>query len=50
MTLECVCCGKSVDGHADGHLFACMRRLSVSRSLRLTVIVLQKFGVVKKND
>lgn len=48
MGLHCVYCGKLVDGHSDGQIYAEMRKISRSKILRLTVRVFQVLGVVKR--
>ncbi len=48
MTLNCVLCGKEIDGSGDGHVYACMRRMARNRKIRIVFRILRIFGVCRK--
>lgn len=55
MTLNCVLCGKVIDGGGEGHAFKCLRMMARSRTIRVVFIIirivfriLKIFGVCRK--
>ena len=46
--LNCVLCGREIDGSSEGHNYACMRKMARSRIIRIVFRILRIFGVCRE--
>lgn len=48
MTLHCAFCGKDIELHSDGQIYAEMRKMARCKTLGFLVKILKFLGVVRK--
>jgi len=48
MMLNCVFCGKEIDGHSEGNIHTCMRRMARNKIIRIAFRILKILGMCKR--